>query len=400
MQGVKFLKDFHFKGKKVLLRVDLNVPIMRGKITDSERIVRIIPTIKYLQKKGARIVLLSHFGRPNGHFDLSMSLAPLVDTLNNFLPKSDIHFAIDCVGAKAAETVNSLKNGEIALLENLRFYQEEENNNQEFAKELSDLGDIYINDTFSCSHRKHASIIGIPQFLPSGMGLLFQEEIENLEKTLTAPKKPIASIIGGSKVSTKLDLIYSLIEKSQFIIIGGGMANTFLKAQKHEIGKSIYEKDLLKEAKKILDKAKEKNCEIILPSDAIISPALENADCEVITINAMPKDQMILDIGPDSCDLINRTLESCETIIWNGPLGAFEYRPFNVGTESVARKVAGLTKEKGLVSVAGGGDIVCALKDSGLKNSFTYLSTAGGAFLEWIKGKELPGIAALRLTKP
>ena len=398
MKDLNNLDSFDFKGKKVLLRVDLNVPIIHGKISDTSRIERIIPTIEYLIKQQAKIILISHFGRPKGKFVLEMSLAPIVDALNAFLPQeSQARFSTDCIGEQTQTDVENLNNGDILLLENLRFYPGEKDNDIEFTKELASLGDIYINDSFACSHRSHASIVGLAELLPCGIGLLFQEEIDHISKILKSPKPPFAAIIGGSKISTKLELLHSLIKKTDMIIIGGGMANTFLKSQGHEIGTSICEYNLLDEANVILESAQDHNCKIVLPEDVVIADNLNSTNhCDIVDIAEMVTDKMILDLGPATCTNITKELEIYNTVVWNGPLGACEYRPFNIATELVARSVASYTKKGNLISIAGGGDIIAALKASGLKHSFTYLSTAGGAFLEWLEGKIIPGIQALK----
>lgn len=398
MKKLNYLNDFNFRGKRVLVRVDLNVPIAHGAIVDTSRIERIIPTIKYLVKHKAKVILISHFGRPKGNFSLEMSLAPIVDSLNAFLAEDNkAKFCIDCIGEEAENAVNSLKNGEVLLLENLRFYTGEEKNDPKFTAALAKLGDIYINDTFSCSHRSHASIVGLAEILPCGIGMLFQEEIGHISEILKHPKTPVAAIVGGSKISTKITLLYSLIEKTDLLVIGGGMANTFLKAQDHEIGKSLCEDNFLAQAKQILAAAIKHNCKIILPDDVMTSSSINDTrNCEIVNITNIAHDKMILDLGPITCNNIINELSKCKTIMWNGPLGAFEFPPFNVSTETIARAVAGYTKQNITTSIAGGGDIVAAIKASGLEDSFTYLSTAGGAFLEWIEGKIIPGIKALK----
>ena len=399
VQGIKKITDFEVQGKRILVRVDLNVPIAHGKIVDTSRIERIIPTIKHLSEAGAKVILLSHFGRPKGKFVLKMSLASIVDAINKFLPENNsAKFCVDCRGTKPLEAISQLKDGEILLLENLRFYKEEEEGDQEFAQELASFGDIFINDTFSCSHRNHSSITGITKYLPSAMGLLFASEIENIEKNLSSPKAPFAALVGGSKISTKLDLLYTLVQKSDYLIIGGGMANTFLKAQGVEIGKSLCEDSLIDKALEIMNIAKEHNCEIILPLDIVIASKLMDADdLEILDIeDKINPEKMILDLGPKTTAYISTKLELCKTIVWNGPLGAFEFKPFNIATESVARTVANLTRKGEIISVAGGGDVVAALNSGGLSDTFTYLSTAGGAFLEWLEGKDIPGLCALK----
>ena len=394
MQKLQF---FSAKNKTAIVRVDLNVPIVQGKISSLDRIERIIPTIKYLLSLNSKIILISHFGRPQGEFSPKFSLAQLVDALSSFLPKKNkVKFGVDCVGIAAKKAVSELNEQEILLLENLRFHKEEKENNLGFAKELASFADIYVNDSFASSHRKHASIVAITKFLPSYIGCLFGEEIESLKKHLGQPLLPAIAVIGGSKISTKLDLLNRLMTKVNTIIVGGGMANTFLKAQKYNIGTSLYEKDLVKTAQKILAKADEYNCKIILPCDVVVADSLIDAkDVEVVDVKNVPNDKMILDLGPLTSLNIVRELEHYRTVMWNGPLGAFEYRPFNVATEMLARIIVKQSSENKLISVAGGGDVIASLNDSKLKKGFTYLSTAGGAFLEWLEGKDLPGIKAL-----
>lgn len=394
--GLKSLKKLDVKGKKVLCRVDLNVPISHGKVEDNTRITRLTPTIEYLASKGAKVVLLSHLGRPGGEFKREQSLAPLVDPLSQALGGKEIRFAVDCVGHSAEEVIETLQNGEIALLENLRFHKGEESNNSKFVEQLASLGDIYVNDSFSCSHRKHASIVGLSKALPAAAGLLLNEEIQHLNDILEQPKPPFAAIVGGAKVSTKISLLENLITKVDVLVIGGAMANTFLKAKGHEVGISLYEEKLVSIAKTILEKAAKSDCEVCLPIDVITAKALvRKTTCHVVSIDNVPKDEMILDIGPDTVQDIVEKLTACKTIVWNGPLGAFETSPFDVGTISLARNISKLNGSSGITTVAGGGDIIAALKQAGLAESFTYLSTAGGAFLEWLEGKTLPGIEVL-----
>lgn len=390
------MDSLQYKGKTVLLRVDLNVPMTQGKVDDATRITRLLPTIEYLQKKQAKIVILSHFGRPKGEFVREMSLAPLADELGKALGGQHVHFALDCIGDSASEAINVLKESEILLLENLRFHKGEEANNPKFTTELASLGDLYINDTFSCSHRKHASIVGLAKALPSAAGLLLQDEIENLERVLESPDRPIAAIVGGAKVSTKLNILHNLVKKVDLLVVGGAMANTFLFAKGHAIGASLYEPDLKEEAIKVMALAEKHGCELFLPTDAVLAKILEkNAPCQIAPIAQINKDQMILDIGPESIHALYEKFMTMKTIVWNGPLGAFEISPFGVGTIALARIVSARSQAQKLVSVGGGGDIVAALGEGGLKDSFSYISTAGGAFLEWLEGKELPGIAAL-----
>jgi phosphoglycerate kinase len=399
MKKLRTLADFkgQLSGKVVLCRVDLNVPMLSGRVEDATRIHKIVPTINELIKQKARIVVLSHFGRPKGEFVRDMSLAPLTDALSDALNGVDVKFSLDCVGEAARESVSNLKDGEVLLLENLRFHAGEQANNSKFVDELASLGDFYINDTFSCSHRKHASIVGIAKKLPSAAGLLMQSEIENLERIMKEPERPMAAIVGGSKVSTKLKLLNTLIKKVDLIVIGGAMANTFLKASGYKVGKSLYEEELIPIALDVMEKAKKHSCEIFLPVDVVVSEKLESmAKCKVVPVNKIPASSMALDVGPESVSIITEKLKSYKTLVWNGPLGAFEFRPFDVATIGLARSVASLTVNGDLTSVAGGGDVVSALNVAGLTESFTYISTAGGAFLDWLQGDSLPGIEVLK----
>ena len=390
------ITEIDLKNKKIIVRVDLNVPLIHGKVIDSERILRIQPTIKYLIDQEAKVILISHFGRPKGEFNVEMSLAPIVDELQKFLPNIPVKFSVDCQGEMAKEAVDNLNYGEVLILENLRFYPEETKNDEVFAKELASFADIYINDSFSSSHRSHASIDAITKFLPSYPGLLLKEEIDNLNKYLTSPKDPMIAIIGGSKVSTKIELIKHISNNAEAIIIGGAMANTFLAAKNIDVKSSLIEKDYLSVAKEIITFCDNNNCEIILPMDACCAKDIKDGENSIITsIDKIPDDYMILDIGPNSILEILSLLDKYKTILWNGPLGAFEFKPFNIGTEAIARKIALLSRENNLISIAGGGDVVASVKSSGLKNEFTYISTAGGAFLAWLEGKSLPGIKAL-----
>ena len=400
--GLSFpkLEDLDVAGKTVLLRTDLNVPMQGGKVTDNSRIVRLLPTLNYLIKKKCRIVLLSHFDRPGGKFVPSMSLAPLVDAVSDALGGKTVHFGVDCIGAAARDAIAKLKPGGIVLLENLRFHPEEEKGDTNFARELASLGDVYINDAFSASHRDNASITGVAKYLPVAAGRLMQEELAALHSIFENAKTPLTAIIGGSKISTKLELLESLIEKVDNLIIGGAMANTFLSAQGYNVGKSLVEPKLKATAKRILDMAKKKKCHIVLPVDVIVGAAPEpNQTTETMGIDKIPDDQMVLDIGNESLRVIFECLAHSKTVLWNGPMGAFETRPFDVSTLMVAREIARLTRAGKLKSIAGGGDTVAALGLSGLTDSFSYLSTAGGAFLEWLEGKTLPGVAVLLSAK-
>lgn len=399
MSKLPTLKDVDVKGKKVLVRLDLNVPMVHGKVADHSRITRIIPTLKELIKRKAKIIIISHFDRPKGEFVRSMSLAPITNPLSEALGQ-ELQFGIDCIGKPAEEAIAKLKDGNVLLLENLRFHKGEEKNDPDFSKQLAKLADIYVNDAFSCSHRTHASIVGVAEKLPAVAGLLLQEEIENLEKFLNSPKNPLVGIVGGAKVSTKLEIVQNLVNKVDTLIIGGGMANTFLLAKKIKIGKSLHEKELVGTAAKILEKAEKKGCEIILPSDVVVAKSLsESTECKVVPINKVPDGYMILDIGPETVINICNKMKESKTVIWNGPVGAFETVPFDISSMSIARMIAALTSANKISSVAGGGDVVAAISRAGLTESFSYISTAGGAFLEWLEGKELPGIKVLQESK-
>lgn len=385
------------EGKRVLVRTDINVPMSHGKVSDTTRIRRVVPTFQELLKNKAKVIVLSHFGRPTGEFDPDLSLAPISDILSMELGGRPVKFAVDCVGTSAKEAVDGLKNGEILVVENLRFHPGEKENDPEFVSELASLGDAYVNDAFSCSHRAHASIVGLAEKLPSYAGLLLDKEVQALEDILNEPDRPMAAIVGGAKVSTKVDLLETLVTKVDVLIIGGGMANTFLFAEGKNIEKSLCEKDCKDTVLKILAQAKESKCKIVLPTDAVVAMELEqNPECTVVNVDKVPEGGMMLDIGPKTILEAANELAKCHTVVWNGPLGAFEYSPFDVGTITLSRIVATQTTSGELVSVAGGGDILSALQKAGLRRSFSYVSTAGGAFLEWLEGKELPGITALK----
>ncbi len=396
MPAFKTLDDLSVAGKRVILRADLNVPMRDGRVADLTRVERLAPTIRELAEKGAKVVVISHFDRPKGKVVPSMSLGPLAPALSQVLGGKRVAFAEDCVGDKAAGAVAGLKDGEVALLENLRFHAEEEANDAGFARRLASLGDLYVNDAFSCAHRAHASTAAIAKLLPAAAGRLMQEELETLAKALENPARPVMAVVGGAKISTKLDLLGNLVAKVDRLVIGGGMANTFLNAQGIAVGRSLCEKDLADTARAILDQAKQKNCVVILPVDAVVAAEFrEGSASTVVDINSVPADRMILDIGPESIAALNREIDACRTLVWNGPLGAFEVTPFDAGTTAVARHVALRSQEGRLLSVAGGGDTVAALRHAGVGDKFSYVSTAGGAFLEWLEGKELPGVKAL-----
>lgn len=389
------LDDADVKSKRVLVRVDLNVPVADGKVTDSTRIERVKPTIMELRRKDAKVILLAHFGRPKGQVVPEFSLRQIVKTTEDVLG-CPVTFAEDCIGEKAKTVIDAMNDGDIVLLENTRFHAGEEKNDPEFVKALAANGDIYVNDAFSAAHRAHASTEGLAHVLPSYAGRSMQMELEALEKGLGHPAHPVIAIVGGAKVSTKIDLLNNLVEKVDALIIGGGMANTFLAAQGLSVGKSLCEHELGETARTIMTKAKAENCSIILPVDAVVATRFEaNASNHRYGIEAIPVDGMILDIGENSIERINGAIDDAVTIVWNGPLGAFEMHPFDQGTVAVAKRVAERTKQKKLVSIAGGGDTVSALNHAGVAQDFTYISTAGGAFLEWMEGKPLPGVIAL-----
>ncbi|MBK8159653.1 MAG: phosphoglycerate kinase [Rhodospirillaceae bacterium] len=396
MPQFRTLDDLKPAGKRVIVRCDLNVPMLDGQVTDAMRIERSAATLKELAEKGARVIIVSHFGRPKGKPAPEFSLQPLVAPLSTALGKK-VAFAADCIGPKARDAVAALKDGDVLLLENLRFHAAEEANDKAFASELASLGDIYVNDAFSCAHRAHASTEAIAHLLPSAAGRLMQEELDHLSAALEKPQRPVMALVGGAKVSTKLELLGNLVGKVDRLVIGGGMANTFLFAQGIEIGKSLAERDLADTARAILEKAKAANCTIVLPVDAVVAGEFKaGAANKVVDVKSVPADQMILDVGPKSVALINQHMDQSKTLVWNGPLGAFETSPFDQGTVAVAKHAAQLSKAKKLLSVAGGGDTVAALAHAGAEDDFSYISTAGGAFLEWLEGKDLPGVLALK----
>lgn len=393
--GWKSLDDIDLDGKVVLTRVDINVPVEGGKVTDATRIERIAPTVQDILAKGGKPVLLAHFGRPKGKVVPEMSLKVTLPALEEVLGQK-IAFAENCVGPVAEEAVKALPDGGILLLENTRFHAEEEKNDPDFAKQLATLGDVYCNDAFSAAHRAHASTEGIARLLPSCAGRLMQAELSALEKALGDPERPVVAVVGGAKVSTKLELLGNLIDKVDSIVIGGGMANTFLAAQGIDVGKSLCEHDMTGTAKEVMAKAEAANCALILPSDVVVAGEFKaGAAADTVAANACPPDKMILDAGPEATERVKDAFAGAKTLVWNGPLGAFEIPPFNTATDAAALAAAELTRAGKLLSVAGGGDTVAALNASGAAESFTYVSTAGGAFLEWLEGKTLPGVAAL-----
>lgn len=391
----KTLDDLDLRGKVVLTRVDINVPVEGGVVTDATRIERIVPTIKDIQKAGGKPVLMAHFGRPKGKVVPEMSLRVVLPALEAALDQS-VAFADDCIGPAAAAVVSAAPSGGVVLLENTRFHKGEEANEPAFAAGLAELGDVYCNDAFSAAHRAHASTEGLAKLLPACAGRLMQAELEALERALGKPERPVVAVVGGAKVSTKLELLGNLIDKVDTLVIGGGMANTFLAAQGIGVGKSLCEHDLATTAREIVTRAAAAGCVILLPADIVVAREFKvGAPHEVFPANACPPDMMILDAGPASIAAIAAAFDAAKTLVWNGPLGAFEMEPFNAATDAAARHAASLTRAGKLLSVAGGGDTVAALNSSGSADDFTYVSTAGGAFLEWLEGKTLPGIAAL-----
>ena len=389
------LDEADVQNKRVLLRVDLNVPTEGGKITDATRIERQAPTITEIADKGGKVILISHFGRPKGP-DPNQSLKPVAAAVAEIIGRP-VAFADDCIGPKAVSAIAAMKSGDILCLENTRFHKGEEKNDPAFVDQLARLGDIWVNDAFSAAHRAHASTEGLGHRLPAYAGRSMQAELEALGKALEAPQRPVVAIVGGAKISTKLDLLGNLISRVDVLIIGGAMANTFLAAQGKAVGKSLVEKDLADTARDILANASAENCEIVLPVDAIVAKEFKaNAPSRAVSVDAVASDEMILDIGHKSIEHVVSVLARAKTLVWNGPFGAFEMEPFDNGTVEVAEAAAELTAAGKLVSVAGGGDTVAALNAAGVSDRFTYVSTAGGAFLEWMEGKALPGVEVLR----
>ena len=394
--NLKSMKNIEMAGKSVLVRVDLNVPMHNGRVSDDTRIRAIIPTIRLILEKAGKPLLLSHFGRPKaGVFDEKFSTAPLIKPLTALL-NTKIHHSKEIIGENARNSVASLKAGEVLLFENTRFYQGETSNDATFTKELASLGDIFISDAFSAAHRAHASVVGLANALPSAAGLLMEREISALSKALSKPQSPVMAIVGGAKISTKLTLLENLIQKMDYILLGGAMANTCLAAQGYAVGQSLIEKDMLEIAHNIMKKAQDHRCEIILPLDIVAAQGFKaHAYHENYPLQSCPDDFMILDMGAKTIAHIHSLLPQIKTLIWNGPLGAFEIPPFDKATYEISQAVANETKNGGLLSVAGGGDTVAALQASGAAQNFSYISTAGGAFLEWMEGKTLPGIEPL-----
>ncbi len=395
--GWKTLDDLELAGKVVLVRVDINVPMEAGVVTDATRIEKIVPTVMAVLAKGGKPVLLAHFDRPKGKVVPEMSLRHVLGAVKAALPGVTVMFAADCVGPVAADAISAMGADQILLLENTRFQPGEENNDPELARAMAALGDVFVNDAFSAAHRAHASTTAIAHLLPSAAGLLMAAELKALEAALGSPARPVVAVVGGAKVSTKLDLLGNLVAKVDHLVIGGGMANTFLVAQGIEVGKSLAERDMAPTALEILGKARTAGCMIHLPADIVVAREFKaGAASEVLAADACPADAMILDAGPATVAALTAVFEGARTLIWNGPLGAFEIEPFDKATNAAAQVAARLTKAGRLISVAGGGDTVAALNKAGVADDFTYISTAGGAFLEWMEGKELPGVAALQ----
>jgi phosphoglycerate kinase len=401
MARFRTLDDLDVRGKRVLVRADLNVPLKDGLVTDATRIERLAPTIEALIARGAKVVVMSHFGRPKGGPDPALSLRPLMGPLEKAIGGRKVAFAADCIGEDAKRVVATLRPGEVALLENLRFHKGEEANSPEFARALAELGDVYVDDAFSAAHRAHASIAALAHLLPSAAGKLMEAELSALTAALETPARPVMALVGGAKVSTKLDLLRFIIGKVDILAIGGAMANTLLFAEGTEVGRSLCERDMADNARGLLALARERTCRVILPEDAVVAAALApGRPIQIVPINTVPSDRMILDVGPKTVDRIAAALEEARTLVWNGPLGAFETPPFDQSTVAVAKKVAALTRAGKLLSVAGGGDTVAALAVAQVTQELSYVSTAGGAFLEWLEGRELPGVAALAAGDP
>ena len=401
MTAFRTLDGIEVAGKRVLVRVDLNVPMREGAVGDTTRIDRVAPTLHELTDRGAKVVVVSHFGRPKGKPVPAMSLGPLAEPLSQALGGLPVRFVSDCVGGEAEAAAAALAPGDLALLENLRFHAGEEANDPAFADALARLADLYVNDAFSAAHRAHASTTAVAERLPSAAGRLMQAELQALGKALQAPERPVIAVVGGAKVSTKLAVLANLIRRVDCLVIGGAMANTFLHARGVAVGASLHEPDLAEDARRIAAEAEDAGCEILLPTDVVVTREFrEGAESEAVPIAAVPADGMILDLGPESCARIVSAFTASRTLVWNGPLGAFEIEPFDRATATCARTAARLTGAGALLSVAGGGDTVAALQGAGVLGAFSYVSTAGGAFLEWLEGRTLPGVAALEAGGP
>lgn len=397
----KKIKDCNVKNKIVFVRADMNISIKNGKIIDDTRIRATIPTVEFLVKNGAKVVLTSHLGKAAGQgFQEEFSLKIVLERLRELMPNIHFNYSKDCVGAETKKDIENTKFGEVILLENLRFHAGEEVNETEFAKQLVETSnaEIYVNDAFSTCHRKHASMVGVPALLPAYAGFTLEEELENLTKLVSNPQKPVMVMVGGSKVSTKLSLLQALVKKSDYIVVGGGMANTFLLAQGYNVGKSLKEDDLVNDAKALLEDAKKNNCEVILPVDVVVAKEFkENAECKNIKLSDIKDDDIIMDLGSETVKNIKSKLNSCKTVIWNGPIGVYEMTPFNKGTDDLAKYIADITEKGKIDSVAGGGDILAAINASKVGDKFTYISTAGGAFLKWLEKGILPAVEKIEV---
>jgi phosphoglycerate kinase len=393
----KTLSSLNAKDKRILLRVDFNVPMKDGVITDATRIERALPTIRELQAQGGKVVIMAHFGRPKGK-DLAESLRPIAEKLEQMLGQH-VAFAEDCIGDVATKAIANLNAGQVAVLENVRFYAEEEKNDPAFIDQLASLGDVFVNDAFSASHRAHASIEGLAHKLPAYAGRLMEEELNALQSGLESPQKPVMAIVGGSKISTKLSVLDNLVKKVDYLVLGGGMQNTFFAAQGIEVGKSLCERDMVPQAKQIMETAEKAGCKIVLPIDRVaVKEFGAGVPFNIVPFDQLPADQEGVDIGPATIENVRNIMKTCKTVLWNGPMGVFEIKPFDNGTNELAKAVAELTKAGQLQSVAGGGDTVSALENAGAIDNFSYVSTAGGAFLEWLEGKTLPGVKALETS--
>ncbi|MGE0767141.1 MAG: phosphoglycerate kinase [Hyphomicrobiaceae bacterium] len=399
LDDIRTISSVDVTGKRVLVRADLNVPAKDGRVTDATRLARLVPGLESLMARQAKVIVLSHFGRPKDGPDKENSLAPVAAELSRLLG-TPVPLASDCIGPEAQKAVAAVQPGGVLVLENTRFHKGEEKNDPAFTAELAKLGDLFVNDAFSAAHRAHASTAGLADYLPAYAGPLMMEEIDALRTALEKPQRPTAAVVGGAKVSTKIPVLMNLLPKVDKLIIGGGMANTFLLAKGIAVGKSLAEPDLAGKAREIIQAAADRGCEIVLPTDAVVSPEFKsNAPATTVALDKIPADQMILDVGPASVQHLIAVIAGCKTLLWNGPLGAFEIAPFGTGTFALAKEAARLTKAGRLVSVAGGGDTVAALNAAGATDDFTYVSSAGGAFLEWLEGRDLPGVAALTKSK-
>jgi phosphoglycerate kinase len=400
LSRIRSIEGLDVKGKRVLVRADLNVPMQGGAVSDATRIERVLPTIRQLSRQGAKVIVLSHLGRPKNGPSPETSLQPVASKLKELMRGTPVHFVADCVGDATKRDIEALRPGEVAVLENLRYHSGEEKNDLAFARRLGELGDIYVNDAFSSAHRAHASTAAITQVLPAYAGLLMMAEIKALERALERPARPVMAIAGGAKVSTKIDVLTNLAAKVDMLVVGGAMANTFLRAEGMEIGRSLSEPDCVPTVQAIRAHANQSGCEIVMPEDVVVAKELKaGAAWQVCPVGAVPADGLILDLGPQSIADLQARLARVKTLLWNGPLGAFEIAPFGEATFALAREAARLTKAGKLVSVAGGGDTVAALNAAHVADDFTYVSTAGGAFLEWLEGRELPAVVALATSK-